>query len=83
MAERLDFEALWPFELGRYRTSKGRLPCIFEVVSFLDTGEIQRVPPITWQNWGLPRPSDDSRGGGCAIAFAVRYRGGGPSGMEM
>jgi hypothetical protein len=44
MAETLDFEALWPFELGRYGTSEGNAPCIFEVVSFLDTGEIDDVP---------------------------------------
>jgi hypothetical protein len=44
MAQRLDFEALWPFELGQFGTSKGNAPCIFEVVSFLDTGVINDTP---------------------------------------
>jgi hypothetical protein len=39
MAERLDFEALWPFELGRFGTTKGNAPCFLEVASFLKTGQ--------------------------------------------
>jgi|SRR5271165_3253141 len=44
MAETLDFEALWPFELGRYGTAKGQMPSIFAVVSFLKTGELIEEP---------------------------------------
>jgi hypothetical protein len=44
MAERLDFEGLWPFELGRFGTSKGNAPCIMELVSFLKTGTLDEEP---------------------------------------
>jgi hypothetical protein len=39
MADTLDFEALWPFDLGRYGTMKGNPPCFLEVAEFLKTGD--------------------------------------------
>jgi len=39
MAKTLDFEALWPFDLGRFGTTKGNAPCFLEVAAFLKTGE--------------------------------------------
>lgn len=43
MAETLDFEALWPFDLGRFGMTKGNAPCFLEVAWFLKTGELSKT----------------------------------------
>jgi hypothetical protein len=45
MAERLDFEVLWPFKLHRFGTYRGDGPCVLEVVSFLDGGPVDDDNP--------------------------------------
>jgi hypothetical protein len=45
MAERLNFEALWPFKLHRFGTYRGDGPCVMEVVSFLAGGPIDDDTP--------------------------------------
>jgi len=47
MAESLDLEALWPWPLGRYGTSKGNAPCLMEVVSLIGEGELDDNPDCT------------------------------------
>lgn len=44
MAETLDFDALWPWPLGQFGNARSDSPCLLEVVSFLDTGELDWMP---------------------------------------